>query len=119
MSCGCFWNNCDQTLEELPLDSEVSSRQLHFSIDATGLPPPPSAKGAFNSTTLHGLSHSDYTGMTAQSPKAAFMGSIRSSKSRRASSDPCMDSHGFASSNNGDLSVAMSSGERYPTIDKS
>lgn len=101
------------TLEELPLDSEGSSRQLHSSIDATGLPPPPSAKGPSNSAALHG----DYNGMAAQSPRS-FMGSPRSSKSRRASSDPSMGSNGFMSSNSGDLGAAASSGVRYPTIDK-
>ncbi|KAG0554580.1 hypothetical protein KC19_12G102200 [Ceratodon purpureus] len=112
MSCGCFWN-CDQTLEELPLDSEGSSRQMHSNIDATGLPPPPSAKGPSNSGSLHG----DYNGMASQSPRS-FMGSPRSSKSRRASSDPSMGSNGFMSSNSGDLGVVASGGVRYPTIDK-
>lgn len=59
-----------QTLEELPLDYEVPTTRSSGLTDATGLPP------FTGNGNLHGLG--------SQSPSAAYMGSPKSSKSRRA-----------------------------------
>lgn len=58
------------TLEELPLDYEVPTTRSSGLTDATGLPP------FTGNGNLHGLG--------SQSPSAAYMGSPKSSKSRRA-----------------------------------
>ncbi|KAI5070335.1 hypothetical protein GOP47_0014678 [Adiantum capillus-veneris] len=90
------------TLEELPLDYEVPTSRSSVLTDATGLPPS-SGNGAW-----HGLG--------SQSPSAAYMGSPKSSKSRKAflsGEQPSPLNNSFTQMANGGVEAAAVA---YPSI---
>ncbi len=112
-----IWNPLrQQTLEELPLDTESSSQRLHSRIDSTGLSSP-APKGPQASPTFYSMTNGDYNGPLPQSP-GPFMGSPRNSKSRRHSESSIGGNGVMAPTANGPSGQA-SAGAGYPTISKS
>lgn len=118
----CVWTmstccTCVQTLEELPLDTDTSSRPLHSIPDSTGLPSPAS-KGPPMSPAAYAMANGDFAGLGPQSPSnSAFIGSPRNTKSRRPfhSAEQLQTSNGPVSSNGNGLAAATGSAG-YSTI---
>eukprot|EP00249_Psilotum_nudum_P020336 c27659_g1_i8 orf=497-3082(+) len=100
------------TLEELPLDYEVAVRPVNVG-DATGLPPS-LTKSYVMSPSMYAMANGDLSGLGSQSPSASYMGSPRSSKSRRSNLSGEQQSNSSSGNANGVSSGVA--GVSYPVI---
>lgn len=111
VNCDTLFYMC-QTLEELPLDSDVPPKPLHTAADATGLPP--ISKPGSASAAMYGMSNGDVNGNGVMSPVGSgYMLSPRNPKTRRSFAEHLSASaNGGISSNSNGHAV----GAGYPTI---